>query len=679
MVLLRLLAGMLSILGTQLLLAAALMGIGLAVRRRFGLRTIRIDDCFLAFWVGLAGVILFLLLWNFFLPVGGMALPIVLAAGAWGLWISRHEIGAVFAAEGWRPSPGVVALLAVTGLWIANLCLGPLDNGDSALYHIQAVLWAEHYPAIPGLANLDGPIAFNNSSLLFDALLSAGPWQGRSNHLANGLLILVVLFQSIVAGARLAAGDRHPARLFGALLFAPAASTALLGRVSSFVTDTPTSLTLLVALTLLYSWLCADAHDDQEDAYSLVAFAILLALAVSFKLNAAVFAVSTFLMVCAIWWRRPIPAGLRRRTLSWAVGLVSLIALAWMGRGVVQSGYPLFPSPVGGFPVEWRAPAEHARAEFDFIVHSGRASTRNLPVVSGERGIGGWLPYWLTRAGDDPYHIVVPLALLLVAGIAGFGVLGRTPLSARPAIGRAWWIGLPVLAALVAWFFTSPEPRYALPYFWGGAALLVCQVYRSALASGWTPNRRRMLIACALLGISPLMLGPLLQSRWRHRGESRLRAILRNSLNHPGTDLWFQPIPVKPSVKPYRTRSGLQLNAVENLCWDAPLPCTPNPAPNLRLRDPANLARGFVVDGPWQMENWPTARQSDFLAAWRRSKAGARLYRERVRPPHPDREAAFLRNLGGERARGVAINNPRRTRVSRSPRADHADSLTRQF
>lgn len=633
--LLRFCLGTLSILLTQVLLAAALSGIGLLVRRGFGPRGIRLDDCFLAFWIGLACVTLFLLVWNFFLPVGGLALPIVLAAGAAGLLGVRHELTRMFANDPWRPSPGVVVLLVLVALWVANMCLGPLDNPDSALYHIQAVRWAEHHPAIPGIANLNGPFAFNNSSLLFDALLSAGPWQDRANHLANGLLIQVFLLQSVVAGARLAAGDRQPRRLFDLFLVAPAASLALHGQISSFVTDIAPTLVVMVAASLLYARLSAETRDKWEDSYGLVAFGTLLALAVSFKLNAAVFAATGFLLAIFLWRRGKQPAdGLLIRTMGWASAAITLIAAAWMGRGIVLSGYPLFPTPVAGFPVEWRAPVEHATAEFAFIVHSGRASTRNPAVVSGEAGLSGWLPKWLGHGLDDPYQLAVPLLLMLAAGGAVLIRFARASPRARADTAVGWWVALPSLCAITAWFSTSPEMRYAQPHFWSLAALLATQAIRLRRAISPTRSNRSLLVTGALVGVSPLLISPIVYEDL-HLNESPLRTILKANLNRPGTDGLFQPIAGQASLQTYRTRSGLVLNIVSANCWDAPLPCTPNPAPNLRLRDPSDLHRGFVVDGPWQMLNWPNGRQPGFLAAWRKSKLGQRFHQDSLPVPMP--------------------------------------------
>ena len=74
-------ASMLAIAVAILLLASAFMGTGLAIRRAFGLRTLCLEDCFLAFWVGYAVTLLFLILWNFMDPVGSAPVCVLLHAG----------------------------------------------------------------------------------------------------------------------------------------------------------------------------------------------------------------------------------------------------------------------------------------------------------------------------------------------------------------------------------------------------------------------------------------------------------------------------------------------------------------------------------------------------------------------------------------------------------------------
>ena len=62
-------AALLAIAGTVMALSIAFVGIGVSIRRGFGLRLLSLDDCLLSFWVGYSLTLLWLILWNFALPV----------------------------------------------------------------------------------------------------------------------------------------------------------------------------------------------------------------------------------------------------------------------------------------------------------------------------------------------------------------------------------------------------------------------------------------------------------------------------------------------------------------------------------------------------------------------------------------------------------------------------------
>src|SRR5262249_24346934 len=80
----------------------------------------------------------------------------------------------------------------------------------------------------------------------------------------------------------------------------------------------------------------------------------------------------------------------------------------------------------------------------------------------------------------------------------------------------------------------------------------------------------------------------------------------------------LNPLP-QPPTKEHTTLSGLQLGVPEptvHRCWNADVPCTPYPVPNLRLRVANDSGKGFMTDGAWEPINWPNAT-SDFLEVWR--------------------------------------------------------------
>jgi hypothetical protein len=211
----------------------------------------------------------------------------------------------------------------------------------------------------------------------------------------------------------------------------------------------------------------------------------------------------------------------------------------------------------------------------------------------------------------------------------------RVPPQVRSGLSTGGWILLPLIVAIVAWFLAAPEPRYARAFFWCLAVLLWCRAFQLRLAASARTRVWPIVLPAGVLAISPIFISPWISAESPYHGSNPLSAILKSNLNRPGPDLWFQPLEDKPVLFRYRTRSGLELNTVKNQCWDAPLPCTKTPAPNLRLRRPPDLSSGFVVDGPWQMENWPTGRQPAFLETWRKSPAGRAAHQASLHSSRP--------------------------------------------
>lgn len=613
-----LVGGTLSILVTDLALILVLMGIGLLGRRAFGLRSLDVNNCFAAFWMGFSGVILFMMLWNFAFPISGVALPLVVAAGGAGWLVWRHDLRLVFRRAGWRPTVWFLVVLLLAGVWVADMSMGPLSNWDSALYHVQGVKWAKTYPVVPGLANLYGPLAFNNSSFLYNALLDAEPWAGRGNHLASGTLLLAMLMQVLVGVPQFVGipGHAGPRHLFDFLFLAPVVTLISDDTISSYVTDLPATLVILAAMSQLYSLVSAEKLNSLEGGYRVVCVTTLLVVAVCIKISIAVFAAICWLLVVLLWMRQAGQSGsIRTKTIGWATGISSLLGLSWVARGIVLSGYPVFPVPVAGFPVDWRAPLEHAQAEFALIIQSGRAAAFKFGMVTGLEDFWGWFPRWTRHLVGNPFEVVVPLGIAAVAGVLYIVGRQRAVGLPRPAVGRGWWILLPASAGIAAWFMGAPEPRYVMSLFWTLAALCTTQAFGLLRAGDSRRAVRGTCLACLFLGVSPAFVNPLLVAT-----SDPLTAIVKYNLTRPGTDLWFHPIGGRAELKTFITGTGLVLNVpVGNggRCWDAPLPCTPNPAPNLRLRTNGKLERGFAVDGSWQMMDWPWDWLPRFLPAWR--------------------------------------------------------------
>jgi len=189
------------------------------------------------------------------------------------------------------------------------------------------------------------------------------------------------------------------------------------------------------------------------------------------------------------------------------------------------------------------------------------------------------------------------------------------------AIRALWWPGLPAFLSLAFWFLTAPRPSLGLAPAWvlGGIA-----------TAGFFSRPRP---AHAMRGvIGAVVLLPLLVAANAVRIRGSLSALgdwRATLLAYPDPTDWFRET-ADPDLEQFRTRSGLILHvpARRNLCRRAPLPCTPHPAPNLELRVPGELRRGFAIEGAWQPSRWPNP-SSRFLESWRAQTQGA--------PRAPDR------------------------------------------
>ena len=501
-----------------------------------------------------------------------------------------------------------------------------MTNWDTTLYHMQGVQWALTYRVIPGLANVFGPVAFNNASLLYDAMLGTGPWAGQGWRVANGVLLAALAAQGIVGLSRFADSTRprRAADVFLVFLLPVALDMAMRGSLTSFVTDLSLTAVRLGCMALWYRALTRERRDADVEAYDVVCVVALSATSVALKMNAAIFSVATVLTAVALWWKLHRPTGrVALKTLGWSGAIAVVYGAAWTGRGIVLSGYPFFPTPLLGLPVEWRAPLAHARAEFDYVQHSTRHTSGNLEFVSGRaQGFDAWFPDWLPAVHDDLYSVVIPL--VLAACLGAMLLLQRRPgraAQSTDASRAAWWLMVPLGVAVVLWLVSAPAPRYALAFFWSIAGILAGQCYLRMATERRVRVHAVLLAGGALLGMSPLVVNPM-QTWWRAgRKEGLVTAVVRENLRIPPPGRWFQPRQQLPKVRPFVTASGLVVQVPESRCWDTPVPCTPNPAPNLRLRDPRRIESGFVVDGgEWQMTDWPEPWKREYFQAWLESQ-----------------------------------------------------------
>lgn len=573
--------------GVILFSTVILGGVGLAVMGGVGRRVGGAREILAAPWIGWCALIVGLQFWHFWYPVDWRPIPVIVGIGILGLARGRRDLFRVVRRQ-W-PGVGMFGLLlSMVVIWLAYHATKQLAFGDSALYHVNTVQWTATYPIVPGLGNLHARFAFNNSYFLYVALLDTGTFAHRSHHLANSLLAFIALARILAGWWRLLSSRTRVkvCYVYDALFLVPTVvlSHAAYGFGSSPAPDFAiytfgffVSSEVLWLLEKSAGRLTAAASVEDRQTLSalrssLFTVVFVSAVCVAVKLS---FIVVGLLASCVAFaalvhaTKKPWPFDVR--TFVCIAVSVPAVILPWMARGVYMSGYPAFPSTLLAFPVAWRLPVEQMEYWEGLLTGWARLPTREWRSTIGNVT---WLWPWINQVVRMPFEFVTPLVIGCVLSPAIL-FLRRSAGGRSRAVAWPWLFMLLPFGGLLFWFVKAPMPRYAGALFWMFAF--------GALALSLRHLARRQTAAVVLAVVVVLFF----------QNVSVIEFLLTWGLDT--RPAWTG------NTKVMTTNSGLEVHVpVENnLCFDAPLPCTPHFDPYLRLRVPGDMSKGFVSDKPY--------------------------------------------------------------------------------
>ena len=522
------------------------------------------------FWLGLAGLILLLGIWNFFLPVTVWVNAIILALG-----ITGHTV--------FRPSRvrhntwnNITFALLLASPFVFALLIQSMAKpmSDAGLYHFQAIRWSSEHPAVHGLGNLHFRLGFNQTIFLFVAFLNSGLESNIGHHLANLLLFSVVGFECSLVFVRWWRDRSRP----DSVVLICALGGAVIAAVHPPGISSPSADAALFAIALavsfrLANYLFPDTHLSDAESTTRSHLAVILVLSVlgmTLKLSFCFYGATLIaILLLREGAKRGNPLFQIWRTLSFCVAL----GLVWIARGYITTGYPAFPAQVGGISVDWKVPADMA--------HYSMITTKNwarLPSAEPTETpqFSTWFPKWWDQAGKKKTFFRSLLLLFGLSLVVGWIVL-LTLLRRKPGLNLYHW-GIPTIPlylSILFWFLLAPDPRFA------GSTIWCLVIWLSVFL--WDSLRRKpkKIVFSTLMWISMgiFILLPF----------GTIFSIDKSSLTFP---------PIKSvEHRIFTTDSKLKLNvpAEGSLSWYAPLPATPHPNPDLELRGD-DLRNGFRVN-----------------------------------------------------------------------------------
>lgn len=550
----------------QVLAALALAGIvllgwGALFRRICGYEVRTADDVFGACGEGWALLLGALQIWHFFAPVDERA---TIAASVVGIG------GLVLTGPAWtrlprrlaRSLPAIVLML-VAAVWLAGFALGGPRHGDAGGYYIPTTIWMHEFPVVTGLGNLSAPYAYNISYFLYAAAASVGPFADRPWHVVNATILVILLARGLLGCWRLLS-PWHRVEwndIAYALLLPGEIDLALGLYLTSMAPDTGI---YLLGAGLLGSLVHVAADDDPRAArFHLHAVVLFLCAGWTVKVSFAGMAVALAVVVPLGWWWRFRPSVHELGETVLGLAVVALVMIApWIVSNVMMSGFPLFPSAVGGLAVPWKV---------RFDVQTWIESDKDVGPLSLLWQDPRWYLARLDGYGWTARDVALPLA---VAGVMLPLAVLLAPFRRGARASLPWWIVVPPLVSLAFALRLTPMPRYA------GATMWLCAITMVLVAvGGWL---RRTMVGRAIV-----LAGVVAGSAWLAAPADARWPTLRD----------FELLG-QPETTSHTLASGLTVRVPPHAqCFAAPLPCTPHVDPRLALRVPGDLSGGFYVAG----------------------------------------------------------------------------------
>jgi len=495
---------------------------------------------------GLALLTVFAEFFSLFFQIGWLIHLVLLAGAIWALTTRRIPRPEFKLPGAWIP---LSVLMLILLLVLENATQRP-TNPDTSLYHAQAIRWIETYPAVPGLGNLHGRLAFNSAWFVTNALFSFSFLGLRSFHLSAGLVFLAALFIFWQALPALAQGRSSASNLLK-LGFLPLAFYVLGGELSSPGTDLPVSLLIWLVIVLWAEKI------ETEQPYHVPLMVLFACFAVTIKLSA----LPLMLILAPLAWQ-----GSKHRWFRLAAG-GALVLLPFLIRNVILSGYLIYPYPsIDLFNFDWKVPLEFANNDRLDVISFGRYVGAGDPMAS----FSTWFPIWLARQSLNRRLIFFAALLTPLVGI---------PLRFKP---RPLWVGwLVIYGGLLFWLISAPDFRFGYGFLL--AALLLALVPWLLAALERFPALRKLLRTAISLLLIAYLAFTLVRS-------FEARTFLER--------LW---LPADYDRVPVDTCSlaNAPASCARNYgyCSYANLPCSPGPRPWVELRGPS-LGDGFRAFRP---------------------------------------------------------------------------------
>jgi hypothetical protein len=509
---------------------------------------------------------LFLMLIHFFFPIGSFVYLLVFSTSIIIIWIQRLEIKKILSRK-YVPDKKQLMLfpfLITCGLILILRGIDPVFEYDLGLYHLQNINWFQTYPIVPGLGNLHGRFAFNSNWFLLEALFGNRSIFGQPIFPINAICIFIFLLFSLKI---LYNNRKNP--IFGKLLIGvPFLSIFLIfGYLNSAGTDKPCDILIWIIVTLFFLKL----ENNTIQLWDKYSWTILL-------LSIFVFTIKVSSAIILLLPGALLVLGFnsKKKILVFPV-LISILYLSiWFIRNSIIAGAIVFPMPFLSLPfLDWAIP-KSLIIEMTHVIHSWAvqpyASTNQIEAMS-------FIESFITWNTNKTFSVKLVIAIGLLGNFI-YSIYEFREIFRKSNKNMVRTISLLILhcyfwIALVYWYLSAPDPRFAYGIIFSGFSLIVARIANKLTIS-------KILIDGILLSTLVLSAG---------------MAYIFVPWNQLSDYFLYPPkVPTYEIKEVYLADGNLIYQTTEgDQCWDAPLPCTGWVYDGLIMRS-NNISDGFKIE-----------------------------------------------------------------------------------
>ena len=362
----------------------------------------------------------------------------------------------------------LVWLMMVVGVLVALVYgVKSPSNPDTVLYHAQAIHWAEKYPVIPGLGNIDARLGASSNWFLINALFSFSFLTVQSFRAVPSLLFLLSFLYFLGGAKQILLKNIHVSDV-AKVIFIPFMIYVGAGEISSPGTDLPVILLYWLAICV---WL--ELIEKTDSTRLQLALLVLSVSTITFKMSGIP------VLLFALWilyenWRKH-----NYQSLKVHIVIMAAIIVPWMIRAFILSGYWLYPEPmmsVIGPSVDWRIPLERV-VSFKAGVYAWAISPGLRPDdIASLSKIEQYRRWFFELTQNQKVIVTVAISFPLLTLI--FSLL----LSKIRNVFEGYWVIFTISClSLMFWLFTAPSIRFGYGYLLGSIAVIVAPLLHVAL------------------------------------------------------------------------------------------------------------------------------------------------------------------------------------------------------